>query len=164
LRCDWDEVEGVFRRFCGAHDDLIPQWYVDEYVFQAMRLWADGHIGQLLRHFANFVNRAAGTSLIDAVAEAEAVREARVAPPPPPPRRPPPRPDRPTPEELEPSPKQPLARAKVEPRAPVVRQVVDVPQAVDADEVPAASTRPRAKKAARTKKKSKSPASGRRRR
>lgn len=81
LRCDWVEVENAFRRFCEAHDDVVPKWFVDEYVFQAMRLWADGHLGQLLRHFASFVNRAAGAPLVDEVGEAEAIREALFAPP-----------------------------------------------------------------------------------
>ncbi len=78
--CDWDAVDEGFRNFCGHHTDLIPQWFVDEYVFQAMRLWAEGQLDEVLRHFANFVNRAAGQDLIDAVAERALLRTALDSP------------------------------------------------------------------------------------
>lgn len=80
LQHNWGDAEEAFRQFCSAHADAIPQWYVDEYVFQAMLLWADDAIDQTLRHFAAFINRAAGTPLIDGEAVAEEVRAARRAP------------------------------------------------------------------------------------
>jgi len=80
LQHNWGEAEEAFRQFCGAHADAIPQWYVDEYVFQAMLLWAEDAIDLTLRHFAAFINRAAGSALIDGEAVAEEVRAARRAP------------------------------------------------------------------------------------
>lgn len=84
LQHNWEEAEEAFRNFCAAHADAIPQWYVDEYVFQAMLLWADDAIDQTLRHFAAFINRAAGSALIDGEAIAEEVRAAKRAPDEPP--------------------------------------------------------------------------------
>jgi hypothetical protein len=78
--CDWDAVEDSFRAFCDKHADAIPAWFADEYVFQAMRLWADDHLDEVIRHFANFVNRAAGVDLVDAVAEREVLHQALESP------------------------------------------------------------------------------------
>jgi hypothetical protein len=80
LQHNWGDAEEAFRQFCAAHADAIPQWYVDEYVFQAMLLWAEDAIDLTLRHFAAFINRAAGSPLIDGESVAEEVRAARRAP------------------------------------------------------------------------------------
>lgn len=59
---------------------MIPDWFADEYLFQAMRLWSEGHMPQVLRHFGKFINRAAGSALVDAVTESDAMRAALNAP------------------------------------------------------------------------------------
>lgn len=81
VRHDWAMAEHAFCEFCQAHADLIPTWWVDEYVFQAMRLWSEGQVDEALRHFANFINRAAGEPLVDAAGDAQLVREALSSPP-----------------------------------------------------------------------------------
>jgi len=46
-----------------------------------MRLWSNDQLDECLRHFAGFINRAAGQDLVDASAERALVRQALDAPP-----------------------------------------------------------------------------------
>ena len=80
LGYNWEEVEQSFRSFCAQHSGSIPQWFVNEYVFQAMRRWADDDLDEVLRHFANFMNRAAEEEIINAIAEREQLRQALDSP------------------------------------------------------------------------------------
>ena len=72
---NWAEVEHTFWALCERYNAHIPAWFAEEYVFQAMRLWASDQLGECLRHFAGFINRAAGQDLIDAGAERDLVRQ-----------------------------------------------------------------------------------------
>ena len=78
---DWGSLEAEYRDLCRRYDAHIPSWFANEYVFQAMRLWESDQLDEALRHFANFINRAAGEDIVDASAERDLVRKALDAPP-----------------------------------------------------------------------------------
>ena len=73
LAWNWADAERLFCAFCDAHQ--VPEWFADEYLFNGMKLWADGRPAQLLRHFAAFFERGLERAIpeddaIDALREA----------------------------------------------------------------------------------------------
>jgi hypothetical protein len=76
VRGNWLEAENTFTAFCAAQGGAIPAWFEDEYIFAAMRLWADGRLAQLLRHFRVFFERATGRELACEPLDPDALRAA----------------------------------------------------------------------------------------
>ena len=60
LAWNWGEAAEHFHDFCERHREAIPDWYEDEFVFAAMKLWEADRQPQVLRHFAIFFDRALG--------------------------------------------------------------------------------------------------------
>ena len=60
LAWNWGEAAEHFHNFCERHREAIPDWYEDEFVFAAMKLWEADRQPQVLRHFAIFFDRALG--------------------------------------------------------------------------------------------------------
>jgi hypothetical protein len=57
-RGDWAETEARFRAFGALYH--LPAWYVDETIYQAMKLWKAERVRDLVRHFALVLDRVVG--------------------------------------------------------------------------------------------------------
>ncbi|MDX1579769.1 MAG: hypothetical protein R3266_14890 [Gemmatimonadota bacterium] len=60
----WAEMEDAFRSFVEAYP--IPDWYVEETIFQGMKLWHEQRPADLLRSFGRVLDRVAGEPVVDA--------------------------------------------------------------------------------------------------
>lgn len=58
MRGDWSEMDARFRTFCALYE--VPDWYQDEAVFQAMKLWKQERVQELVRHLALVLDRVVG--------------------------------------------------------------------------------------------------------
>jgi hypothetical protein len=70
-RGNWAELERTFREFVSAYP--IPEWYIDEVVFQGMKLWKEDRPTDLLRNFGRVLDRVAGEPVVFNLEEAQAI-------------------------------------------------------------------------------------------